>query len=180
MTSSPDPDQETPPRASRALRRAAFGVVGACVLLLTASFIASQRATGRAMAGVRVAELDVSRLTRDDVQARLRGWSEQRARASLAFSLTGASVAFEPKSAGFRVDVDKTTERVLEIGRQGGVAARFIGFIARWFRPEVVDVQLGFDAPQLAAVLDDWQAKLKDQPFAGGVSFDGTTVTALY
>ncbi len=132
------------------------------------------------MAGVRVADLDVSKLARDDVQARLRAWSEQRARASLAFSLTGSSIAFEPNSAGFRVDVDKTTERVLAIGRQGGVAARFIAFVVRWFRPEVVDVQLGFDAPQLAAVLDDWQAKVKDQPFAGGVSFDGTTVTALY
>src|SRR5260221_10416404 len=121
MSLDPDPDQKIP-LSGRALASAGrrfcwsslgLGVVGACTLLLTVNFALSQRATGRVVAGVHVAELDVSQLTRDDVRARVRAWAEQRSATPLTFSLAGGALTFEPKSAGFQVDADAAAERAL-------------------------------------------------------------------
>jgi vancomycin resistance protein YoaR len=177
----PEPDQKTARGAARARYWAPLGVVGACALLLTGSFALNQRATGRVVAGVYVAQLEVSRLTAAEVRARLDAWAEQRKGAPLTFTLDGSSLTFEPKSAGFQIDAQGVTEQALAAGRQGALPARFAGFIARWFRPEVVPLAIRFDSAELASVEDDWQARVvKAPPFAGGVSVDGTRLTPLY
>src|SRR5450432_2606066 len=174
MSQPPDPDQETR-RAGPESGRARLGrsrwpslglaVVGACALLLTVSFALSQRATGRVMAGVRVGELDVSRLTREDVRARLDAWAVQRAGTTFTFSLAGAALTFEPKSAGFRVDLDGVADHALAVGRDGAAPTRFASFVARFFRARVVPITLGFDAARLTQVLSDWQtSKVTDPP----------------
>jgi vancomycin resistance protein YoaR len=151
------------------------------VLLLTGSFAWNQRTTGRVMAGVRVADLDVSQLTSSELRARLEAWAEQRASTVLTFSLAGAPLTFEPKSAGFRADVDGAVARALAVGRQGALPARFANFIGRWFRAEALPIALGFDAAQLTQVLGAWQtSKVPDPPFAGDIAVDGATVTPLY
>jgi vancomycin resistance protein YoaR len=133
------------------------------------------------MAGVHVAELDVSQLTRDDVRARLRAWAEQRRATPLTFSLAGSTLTFEPKSAGFQVDADAAAERALTVGRDGPLVRRFASFVARRFRAETVPMTLQFDAAELEQVLSEWQSNLiSDPPFVGGVSLDGTTVTPRY
>ena len=133
------------------------------------------------MAGVHVGDVDVSRLTRDEVRARVRAWAEQRAALPLGFSVAGAPLTFEPKSAGFRIDVDDAADRALALGRDGAIHVRFASFILRWFRPQVVYANSSFDATRLDQLLGEWQrSKVTNPPFAGGVSIDGTSVTAEY
>jgi vancomycin resistance protein YoaR len=188
---APDPDKETPlaagesgvasarrvPRWSSIL----VGIVGACALLLTAAFALSQRATGRVAAGVRVVDLDVSGLSRDELRARLESWAEQRAGAPLKVSLENAPLDLVPKVAGAKIDTARATELSLAAGREGSILTRFAGFVSRRFRPEVLPVAVSFDPLKLGSLLDEWEtAKIKDHPFAGGLSFTGTSVTPLY
>lgn len=133
------------------------------------------------MAGVRVADLDVSQLERDDVRARVRAWAEQRRLGTLTFSLGGRRLSFEPKTAGFTVDADAVADRALAVGRGGALGTRLASFVSRWFRAEAVPINLGFDPVRLGGVLREWQARgVADPPFAGGLLVEGTTVTPLY
>jgi len=157
-----------------------LGFVGACVLLLTASFAWSQRANGRVLSNVHLAELDVSRLTQDEVRARLKAWSKERESAKLQLSLAGVALSFEPASAGPRIDVEDATRRALGAGREGTLGERFTSFIAAWFRPRVLPLPVTFDAAQLASLFDAWQSKVPNPPFVGGLSVNGASVTPLY
>jgi vancomycin resistance protein YoaR len=166
--------------ARRALRWS-LAVVGACVLLLTASFVASEHRAGRALSGVKLAELDVSGLNHDQIAALLQAWSAQRATRRIELTLAGSALVFEPKSVGFSVDVEASVTRALSIGRSGGFFARLSAFVVRRFRPVVAQVVLRFEPSELSRVLDGWQeSAIKDPPFAGGISLQGTTVSPLY
>jgi len=161
--------------------RSVFAVVGVCGLLLTASFVLSERGTGRVVHGVRLAELDVSGLDRDQIQAQLQAWVEQRASRSIALTLAGSQLAFQPKTVGFSVNTAASAARALNVGRSGGIVSRFAAFVARRFRPDLLRLELRFEPSQLSSVLDSWQeGAIKDPPFAGGISVTGTTVTPLY
>ena len=185
MTTPPGPDREPPAFARGATRsrvtRSVLAVVGLCGLLLTGSFVLSERGTGRVVRGVRLAELDVSGLDCEQIQAQLQAWVEQRACRSIALTLAGSPLAFQPKTVGFSVNTEASAARALSVGRSGGILSRFAAFVARRFRPELLRLELRFDPSQLSSVLDSWQeGAIKDPPFAGGISVTGTTVTALY
>jgi vancomycin resistance protein YoaR len=151
------------------------------MLLLTVSFAFSQRGAGRVMTGVRVGELDVSRLTRDEVRGRVKAWAEQRAHTRLELTLAGAAFTFEPKSAGFSAGLDEAADRALAAGRDGALIKRFTSFVARRFRAQVVPVTVSFDGATLAQLMSNWETeKIKDHPFVGGISVTGTSVTPLY
>jgi vancomycin resistance protein YoaR len=161
--------------------RLVVGLVGVCVLLLTGSFVASERSSGRALRGVSLGELDVSGLDHHQIEVRLRAWVELRAARSIDLTLVGSHLAFQPKTVGFSVNAESSAARALAAGRSGGILARFSAFVARRFRPEALPLELDFDPTQLSRVLDSWQgASIKDPPFAGGISVTGTTVAPLY
>lgn len=158
-----------------------LGAVGACGLLLTAWFVICSNASDRALPGVKLDELEVSRLARTEIEARVQAWAEQRALQRVAFTLGDAQLGFVPKNLGFRVDPRTAAERALSAGRQGNFAARLAGFVARFFRAEHVPLEVRLDATLVDAALLDWeQSALRDAPFAGGISVEGTSVSALY
>ena len=158
-----------------------LAAVGLCVFLLTAWFVSCERATTRAMPGIRVAELDVSRLERAAIEARVRAWLEQRAAQRLSVSLAGTRLVFEPKSVGFSGDASAVATTALAMGRTRGFFGDLAGFVARWFRPEQVPCAVRFDPVLLGNLFHDWQeSALKDAPFAGGMASDGVTVSPLY
>ena len=95
--------------------------------------------------------------------------------------MAGTSLSFSPQTAGFAVDAQASAARALSVGRSGGVLSRGVAFFARMARPESVSLELKFDPKRLAELEDEWQANaIKDPPFSGGLSIDGTIVTPLY
>jgi vancomycin resistance protein YoaR len=151
------------------------------VLLLTASFVASEHRAGRALSGVKLAELDVSGLNHDQIATALEAWSAQHATRRIDLTLAGSALVFEPKSVGFAVDIEASVTRALAIGRSGSFFARLSAFVARRFRPAVAQVVFRFEPSELSRVLDTWQeSAIKDAPFPGGMSVQGTTVSPLY
>ena len=155
--------------------------VGTCVLLLTTWFVSCERATARAMPGVRLGGLDLSRLERAQIEAQARAWVGQRTAQRFTVSLAESRLIFEPKSVGFTVDVPAAATSALAAGRTRGFLGNYASFIARWFRPEQVPCAVHFDATLLANLLQEWQdSALKDAPFVGGMSRDGASVSPLY
>jgi vancomycin resistance protein YoaR len=130
---------------------------------------------------VKLAELDVSGLNHDQIAEVLQAWSVQHAARRLDLTLAGSALVFEPKSVGFAVDVEASVTRALSLGRSGSFFARLSAFVARRFRPAVAPVVLHFEPSELSRVLDVWQeSAIKDPPFVGGMSVQGTTVSPLY
>jgi vancomycin resistance protein YoaR len=157
------------------------GVLGGCALLLTAWFVSSERETGRALEGVRVGELDVSGLDREQIEARLRAWAEQRGARSTTLTLAASKLSFEPKTVGFVVAAEASAARALAVGRSAGFCTRFAAFLARRFRPDVVSIEISFEPALLSRVFDGWeQSSIKDPPFVGGISVSGTSINAVY
>jgi vancomycin resistance protein YoaR len=181
MSQSAEPHENASRSARKNVGRSlALGIVGACVLLLTASFALSQRATGRIASGVRIGEIDVSRLSQDEARAHLSVWADARGATPIACTLGGVPLAFIPKNAGFHVD-DAVVSRAFAIGRQGPLLGRFAGFVARFFRAEIAPITVSFDSAKLGQIMTDWETeKLKQHPFVGGISVTGTSVTPEY
>ena len=164
----------------RALRWA-VAVVGACGLLLTVWFVIDEHDTAHVEPGVKLAELSVSGLDREQIEARLRVWAEQRGALHVPLSLAGSALVFEPKTVGFSVNVPACTQRALAAGRSGNFVLRFFAFIARHFRAQELSIELSFDSEQLSRLLDTWEASaIKDPPFIGGITLNAATVTADY
>jgi len=158
-----------------------LGLVGACVLLASAWFALATRDRERALPGVHVEGQDVSRLTRAEIEARVRAWASQRAAQPLAVSVAGTALVFRPQAVGFTVDARESAARALSLGRSGGFLARELSFFVRLVRPESVSVDIQLEPRRLSELEDEWQASaIKDPPFAGGISIDGTNVTPLY
>lgn len=167
-------------RVPRVLRWA-LAAVGLCVCLVGVWFVSCERATARAMPGLRVLGLDVSGLERAAIEARVHAWLEQRAAQRFSVSLADSRLVFEPKNVGFSGDASAVATSALAAGRARGFFGDFAGFITRWFRPEQVPCSGRFDPALLGNLFDDWQdSALKDAPFAGGMASDGATVSPLY
>jgi vancomycin resistance protein YoaR len=158
-----------------------LAVGAACALLGTIGLIALMRDGERALPGVQVEGQDVSRLTRAEIQARVEAWARTRAAQKLALSLAGAPLVLQPQSLGFRVDAAASARRALAVGRGGGGFSRALSLFARMLHPESVPAEVQLDPIELSALEDEWQANaIKDPPYSGGISVEGTTVTALY
>ena len=167
----------------RKVMLATAGVVGVGALLLTGWFSLTASESDRAMPGVHVEGMDVSRLTRAEIRQRVQAWGAPRATQQIPFPIAGPSQVFEPEIAGLSVDAEASASRALQVGRGSGLARGLSSFVARWFHPESVAAVVHFDPQRLSALLDDWEARAIDvqhAPFPGGISVDGTNVTALY
>ena len=158
-----------------------LGAVGVCALLLTAWFVLVARDSERALPGVHVEGQDVSRLTRAEIAARVQAWANQRATQKIALSVAGSALVLEPRSIGFGVNTQAGAARALAVGRSGGFFRRGLGFFWRMVHAESVSVEPYLDPKLLSDLEDEWEARaIKDPPFSGGLSVDGTTVTPLY
>ncbi|MEP7049395.1 MAG: VanW family protein [Pseudomonadota bacterium] len=186
MSASSGPSQKlTVPEtnASRAWLRTlswALAAVGACMFLLTAWFVISEHDAERVVPGVKLAELSVSGLDRKQLAGRLGAWDAEHVARRVPLTLTGSALVFEPKSVGFALNVPASSAQALAVGRSGNFFSRLIGFIARRFKPQVLQPELRFDAALLNASFDSWQASIKDPPFVGGITTSGVTVIPNY
>lgn len=158
-----------------------LGVVGACVLLATAWFALVVRDSERALPGVHVDGQDVSRLARPQIVERVQAWGRKRAGQAISLSVDGTVFTLQPQALGFEVDAQASAARALSVGRSGGLFSRGLSFFVRMARPESVSAEVKLDSKRLGELEDAWQASaIKEPPFAGGISIEGTKVSPLY
>ena len=170
-------------RAPRKVLLTGLAVAGLAALLHTAWFALSVSKSDRALPGVQLEGMDVSGLTRAEISERLRAWSAPRAAGKITISVAGTPLFFKPESAGLDVDTEASATRALQVGRSRSFVRGAVQFVTRRFHPESVDAVLRFDPARLAALEDDWEARVIDSehaPFEGGISVAGTSVTPLY
>jgi vancomycin resistance protein YoaR len=159
--------------------RRAILVVFAVALLLSPGIFEEFTPAREALGDVRVAGLDVSRLTARELDAAVGKRARALEQRALALRVAEKPLSLEPKAIGFRVDVAKTAERVLAVGRGGNVFVRMAGVYARWFSPAGVELAVTLDASELSKVLARFgESAIADRPFGGGIVIEGTKVEA--
>jgi vancomycin resistance protein YoaR len=165
------------------LRRWLFGLGAVCAaaLLSVTWFVLVARDRERALPGVHVEGQDISRLTRAEIVTRIRTWAKQRTAQKFTVSIAGTPLSLEPQALGFEGDAETSAARALSVGRSGGFFSRGFGFFLRMVQSESVPIEVRLDPKRVSALQDEWQMRaVKDPPFAGGISIEGTTVTPLY
>ena len=178
---SADQGEKSALLAARRWLRFGLGAVIGCALLLTAWFVIGSRDGERALPGVHIEGQDVSRLTRSEIEARVRTWASQRAARKITLSVAGTQLVLEPPAIDFKINEQASAAHALALGRSGNFLGRCFSFYRRMVRPESVSAELQIDSKRLGELEDEWQAQaIKDPPFSGGISIDGTTITPLY
>ncbi len=138
---------------------------------------------GSAMAnvagGVRIGALDVSRLERRALDETLGKKAQELEKRALSVRVSDKTFSVEPRALGFRVDVPKTAESALSVGRRGHVFSRFFGVYRRFFSPASVELVASLDAAELSKLLSRWEeAAIADRAFGGGLEINGANVVA--
>jgi vancomycin resistance protein YoaR len=165
-------------RVPKRARRAIALIFGAG-LLLSPGIHAEFSKPDAVLGGVRVAGLDVSRVSARVLREMLGKRARELEARVLSVRVAEKPFSLAPASIGFRVDVEKTADRVLAVGRGGSVFGRMAGVYARWFVPVEVELASSFDAGALAAAVARWEeTAIADRPDGGGIAIDGTKVVA--
>jgi vancomycin resistance protein YoaR len=130
--------------------------------------------------GVRALGLDVSGLDRRALEDVLGKHARELEKRSIGVRVAGKPFSLEAAAVGLRIDVQKTAERALSVGRGKSVFSRFFGVYERWFGPDVVELAFSVKADELSKLLVRWEeTAISDRPFGGGLKIDGTKVEAL-
>jgi len=167
--------------AARRWLRFGLGAVVGCAFLLCAWFVIGSSDSARALPGVHIEGQDVSRLSRAEIEGRVRSWASQQAARKIALSVAGTALVLEPRSLGFKVNEQASAARALAVGRSGNFFGRAFSFYRRMLSVESVSAELHIDSERLSELEDQWQAQaIKDPPFSGGISIEGTSVSPLY
>ena len=153
---------------------------GVLVLALGAWFAFSTSAGDRAAMGVRLEDMDASRLTRPQILAQIQGWAAPRKTRKIALSVQGTPLVFDPEAVGLELDSEASVQRVLRVGRGGSFWRRWAEVFKRCVRPELVMIAIKWDAARLSLAFDEWERTIRDAPFAGDIAVQGTTVAPLY
>jgi vancomycin resistance protein YoaR len=158
-------------------------VVLAAALLLSPGIFEEFTPAGEVLGGVRVAGIDASRLSARELEEtigkRARALEQRPLALRVPQRVAQAPFSLEPKAIHFRVDVTKTVERVLAVGRAGNVFVRVAGVYARWFAPARVELAVTVDASELSKVLARFgESAIADRAFGGGIVIEGAKVEA--
>jgi vancomycin resistance protein YoaR len=94
--------------------------------------------------------------------------------------IAGKRFAVEPRALGFRVDVEKTVERALGVGRGRPFFVEWFGYYERGVSPLDVGVAALHDLAKSRTELEARAAAaIADPPFSGGIRLDGASAAPL-
>jgi vancomycin resistance protein YoaR len=98
----------------------------------------------------------------------------------LGVIVAGKRFELAPKDVGLALDRARTRDRILALGREGGLLARSLSYWQRRTRPSVVTAVATLDRSALAPRLAAWEAEaVPDRPFEGGIAVTNGSVTEL-
>ena len=155
------------------------------LILVSAAFLSPAIAvelgkSDEVVAGVRAMGLDVSRLDRRALENVLVKHARDLEKRTIGVRIAGKPFSLQASTLGLRIDVQKTAERALSVGRGQSVFSRFGGVYKRWFAPNEVELAYSVKTDELSKLLVLWEeAAISDRPFGGGLKIDGTKVEAL-
>jgi vancomycin resistance protein YoaR len=146
-------------------------LIGAGVALSVPACFGIDRAVSknRVLRGVHLHTLDLSRLDRNATRIALTRLDERMRRDALPVVVGENVYRFDPKSVGWRVDVDGTLARVFGLGRSGGLSGEFRWWLSRWVSKEEAHIAFRYDEAAYERLLQSWENQSLDVPVQGGV-----------
>lgn len=179
-----DPGRELTPENARSPRSTVrlalrVGLPALVAVVLALPWIEFSLASGRVLGGVRVAGVDVGRMSSDAALKVLTARAAELSRRAVVVTVSGKRFELEPERLGVRFDVPETLSRGLRVGREGSLLARTFGYYARLFRSQAVSFAGSLDAQRVAlAAREIERTSVPDPPYAGGIELRGTEVIA--
>jgi vancomycin resistance protein YoaR len=141
---------------------------------------ASVVGAGRVLGGVTLGGASIAGRARAELAADVARHARVLAARPLAVRLAAQRFEVAPAALSLRVDEQRTIERALAAGREGGLFARTFGYWRRRGTPVDVVPLAVLDRAKLLVELDVWEARaLTDRPFSGGIAVSGSSVTEL-
>lgn len=148
---------------------AAVTVVGAAMALLLACYGLTRWASqGEVMGRVVVGDVQLGGLKEAEVERELVDLQERLLTRQATFTIGGRPVTLDPTSAGLSVDVQGMLEDAMAVGREGNAIYQFLWWLKHIFSTVEVPVQGSLDPGALAAVFDDWDARVIAEPASQG------------
>jgi len=153
----------------------ALGLLGLFGTFAVERFVMSKRV----MRGIEVAGVSFTGLERADAENAVLTVEDALAKSPQPVRVNGRLLDLSPDKVGFRLDVDRTFSRALSAGRDKGVARDFLAWLSRLREPQRVAAEGTLDKALALATLDEWEQKMVDVPFAGGVEIEGGKVRGV-
>ena len=189
---APDAPTEQPaanedsPRGPQKPSRARPWLLGAVPVVALALFALppwlDARAAGpsRTLSGVTLGHVSLARMGGDELSAKVTAHAKALSVRPLVVRVAGKRFEVEPAVLGVRVDVARTVQSALTVGREGGVLSRAVDHFRRGSTPREAAVVGALEPEKVLSALEGWEAQaLPDRPFGGGIEVAGGAVKEL-
>lgn len=161
------------------MRRSVIVALAVVPVVLVALYaIDRARHSERAMRGVRLGGVDVSGMTRAELEGRASELEVKLRAEPLEVVVRTSREPLGPEALALAVDAPETARRAMALGKEGGALASFRFWWSRWFSPVAAEPALRLDEARLGQLLDDWEKRHVDLPFGGGVKVSGAAAVA--
>jgi vancomycin resistance protein YoaR len=127
----------------------------------------------RVMRGVEVSGVSFTGLERSDAENAVLTVEDVLAKSPQPVRVNGRLLDLAPDKVGFRLDIERTFARALHAGRDKGFAGDFWAWLKRLREPQRVAAEGTVDRTLAMATLDEWEQKMVDVPFSGGIEIEG-------
>ncbi len=156
--------------------------LAAVVVMMAGGFALSRALAGdRVLGAVSALGVELDGMTRTEVESALASAEVGLQGRPVTFEIRGAEAALQPAQVGFEVDIDRTADRVLEVGRRGDVSEQFRWWLSHIGRRETVSADVSVEEPLIEAVLETWdQEYIGNPPVPGSIDLDGATPVPSY
>ncbi len=178
---SPNPPGKFPRAARRSLP-----AIAALLVIVGALFLpwldARSAGPDRVLGGVTLGGTTIARHTRGELDADLGVYARtlDASARKRGVTLAGKRFVLEPKDLGLGIDVARTRERALAVGREGGFASRVVSYWRRRSTPVDVRGVAVLDRKLFGEKLETWEeSALPDRAFTGGLALTNGEVREL-
>jgi lipoprotein-anchoring transpeptidase ErfK/SrfK len=149
----------------------------ALVLCLGAVFVADASSGGSVANGIKIANVDVGGLSKDEARAKLQKELVAPLQRPLTIASSGSDLHLTAKQAQTRVDVNATVDKAIKEGREGGVFARTWRGITGGERKVTVKPKIEYSSAAVARLVERVQAKLNRNPVDAKAAFENGNIS---
>ncbi len=135
--------------------------------------------SGQVLPRIEVPGYQVARRDLDEVRAELAADVARRETEAIMFSAGDVVLVLDPTAVGLDIDEPALVDGVAEAGRSGNPLAQAFGFVARRFRPDVIEPTVVWDDALLRTTVDGWVIQVAGGSSGGGLQLQGTTVVGI-
>jgi len=144
----------------------------ALVLCLGAIFVADASSGDSVENGIKIANVDVGGLTKDEARAKVQEELVAPLQKPVTISTAGSDMRLTAKQARTTVDVEATVDKAIEEGREGGVFARTWRGITGGERKVTVKPTIEYSKAAVDQLVERVEAKLNRNPRNAKASFE--------